>query len=130
MDANGQTARVSMEQMFDRVRETLRPLPLEVWHAPLGHEFLISDSPAFTFKYSADQTTIFHNMAIGDSQGIALPLARDCMVAIGAEEKDEVLGVDPLHLFNKLQVLVAHRWVYYRPNSSMKQFVEATVREP
>ncbi len=124
LDTRGATVRVSMEAMFRRVRAALRPLAVEVWHVPIGYELLISDSPAFTFRYLDENTSIEPNLAIGDSHGIALPLARDCLVAIGPEAKDGELLPDQVSLFNQLQVTVGHRYAYYRPGSGLKAFVQ------
>jgi Protein of unknown function (DUF4238) len=127
LDTRGALSRVSMEAMFRRVRATLRPLAVEVWHVPPGHELLISDSPALTFRYSTDNTSIQLNVAIGDSHTIALPLARDCLVAIGPKPRDDELLPDQVSFFNRLQIAVAHRHVYYRPRSELKTFVQATL---
>lgn len=127
LDEKGVIARASIEAMFRRVRDVLRPQQVEVWHVPPGHELLISDSPAIAFRYSSDHTRIQANVAIGDATGIALPLARDCLAAIGAKPKDEELPPSTVEVFNRLQVEGAHRYVYYRPGSRLKAFVQATI---
>ena len=124
LDARGAIVRTSMEAMFCRVRAALRSQAVEVWHVPAGHELLISDSPAFTFRYLGGNTSIQPNVAIGDSHGIALPLARDCLVVVGPYAKDDELIPDQVALFNRLQVEVGHRHVYYRPGSELKTFVQ------
>lgn len=128
LDERGVLVRASMEAMFRRICEGLRPLAVEVWHVPLSYELLISDSPAFTFRYLEKGAVIEPNVAIGDSHGIALPLARDCLVVIGSTAKDDELPPDQVSLFNRLQVQVAHHHVYYRPESSLKTFVEAILQ--
>jgi len=125
LDERGVIARASIESMFRRVRETFRPLAVEVWHVPSGRELLISDSPAVAFRYSNDRTIVQPNVAIGDATCITLPLAQDCLVAIGPEPKDEELTPDNVDLFNRLQVEGAYRYVYYRPGSRLKAFVQA-----
>jgi Protein of unknown function (DUF4238) len=125
LDTRGAIVRASMEAMFRRVRAALRPQAVEVWHVPSGHELLISDSPAFTFRYLRENTSIEPNVAIGDSHGIALPLAWDCLAVIGPNAKDDELLPDQVSLFNRLQVEVGHRHVYYRPRSGLKTFVQA-----
>jgi hypothetical protein len=127
LNERGVIARASIEAMFRRVRDALRPQKVEVWHVPPGHELLISDSPAIPFRYSTDHTRIQTNVAIGDATGIALPLARDCLAAIGAKPKNEELPPSTVELFNQLQVEGAHRYVYYRPGSHLKAFVQATI---
>jgi len=125
LDTRGATVRVSMEAMFRRVRAALRLQAVEVWHVPISYELLISDSPAFTFRYLGEDTSVKLNVAIGDSHVIALPLARDCLVAIGPKAKDDELLPDQVSLFNQLQVSIGHRHVYYRPGSGLKAFVQA-----
>jgi hypothetical protein len=125
LDMRGAILRTSMEAMFKRVRETVRPLSVEVWHVPLGYELLISDSPAFTFQNINQGAVIKPNVAIGDSNGVALPLAQDCLAVIGPSAKDDELLPDQVVLFNRLQVTVADRYVYYRPGSALKTFVQS-----
>jgi hypothetical protein len=127
LDARGALVRTSMEAMFRRVRETIRTLAVEVWHVPCGYELLISDSPAITLRYLAGNTGIEPNVAIGDSNCIVLPLARDCLVATGPEAKEAELLPDQVNFFNHLQIKVSHRHVYYHPRSSLKAFVQATL---
>jgi len=118
LDKRGALIRMSMEAMFRRLREALRNQAVEVWHVPRGYELLISDSPAVTFRYLAGNTSIEPNVAIGDSNSIALPLARDCLVAIGAKAKDGELLPDQVSFFNRLQIEISHRRVYYRPGNA------------
>jgi hypothetical protein len=67
------------------------------------------------------------NVAIGDSDCIVLPLARDCLVAIGPKAKDNELLPDQVSFFNQLQMAVSYRYVYYHPASRLKDFVQATL---
>lgn len=127
LDTHGAIARTSMETMFRRAREALRGQAVEVWHAPSGYELLISDSPAVTFRYLAENKGVETNVAIGDSHCIALPLALDCLVAIGPEAKESELLPDQVSFFNRLQIEVCYRHVYYRPGSGLKEFVQATL---
>ena len=69
--------------------------------------------------------TIEANVAVGDASGIALPLARDCLAAIGANPKDEELLPCTVELLNGLQVEGAHRYVYYHPGGRLKAFAQA-----
>ncbi len=126
LDASGALVRTSMEAMFRRVRETLRTQAVEVLHVPRGNELLISDSPAVTFRYLAGNMGIEPNVALGDSNGIVLPLARDCLVVIGPEAKEAELLPDQIAFFNRLQIEVSYRHVYCHPRSGLKAFVQAT----
>jgi hypothetical protein len=101
-------------------------MPIEVWHVPRDTELLISDNAAFTFAYSDSNSKIKMNMAFGDSHGAALPIARDCLVAIGAAAKDDVLTADNVDLFNELQVRNADAYVYFR-QSDLETFVRRII---
>jgi hypothetical protein len=123
LDERGAIARVSMEAMFRRVRAVVRSQAVEVWHAPPGSELLISDSPAFTLRYLGANANIQLNIAIGDCHGIAMPLTSGCLVVIGPQDTDDELLPDQVSYFNRLQIEVAHRHVYYRPQSGLGTFV-------
>lgn len=127
LDVRGALVRTSMEAMFRRIRQALRTQAIEVWHVPRGHELLISDSPAITFRYLAGKTSVEPNVAIGDADSIVLPLSRDCLVAIGPKAKDGGLLPDQVSFFNRLQIAVSYRYVYYHPMSGLGGFVKATL---
>ncbi len=127
LEKRGALVRTSMEAMFHRARDTLRAQAVEVWHVPRGYELLISDSPAVTFRYLAENASIEPNVAIGDSDSIVLPLARDCMVAIRPEAKDSELLPDQVFFFNRLQVEISHRYVYYYPGGELNELVQETL---
>jgi hypothetical protein len=130
---SGALTRVTLESLFERIRDGLRGMPIEVWHVPRGNELLISDNAAFTFAYSDSNSKITMNMAFGDSHGAALPIARDCLVAIGAAAKDDVFPADKVDLFNELQVRNADEYVYFRPGSGLETFVQriaSTIGQP
>ena len=127
-DTRGGIVRVSMEGMFQRVRETLRHNAVGIWHAPSGRELLISDSPAFTFQYAEGYTHVGTNVAIGDSHGIAMPLARDCLAAIGPVDNGDELPPEQVSLFNRLHVELAYWYVYYHPGSALKTFAQEVAR--
>jgi Protein of unknown function (DUF4238) len=127
LDRRGILARASIEAMFRRVRDAFRSLAIEVLHVPHGCELLIADSPAVTLQYLAGNTSIIPNVAIGDAHSVVLPLARDCMVAIGPNPEDGQLSPDQVIFFNRLQIQMAYRYVYYRPGSRLKALVQATM---
>jgi hypothetical protein len=126
LHAQGALARVSMEEMFERTREALRPLGLEVCHTAPGQELLISDSPAHTVQY-ADGESATLNVPIGDAHTIVMPVSADCAVAIGSEDTEAQLPPEAAKRLNLWQVLVAHRYVYYRPQSPLCDFVGSAV---
>jgi hypothetical protein len=120
----GAIARVSMEAMFHRIRAMLeQSWAVEVWHIPDGLELLISDSPAITIRYD-ERLNMQTHVAVGDANCIVMPIARDCLVALGPTSKDDVLLRNQVELFNRLQVGSAYEHVYYRPGSDLRAFVE------
>ncbi|MFF1612210.1 DUF4238 domain-containing protein [Amycolatopsis sp. NPDC058278] len=121
---DGALARVSMEMMFERVRATLQPLSLEILHVPPGCELLISDAPAFTFCTDGRTGITQVNMAIGDSHGIALPLARDCLAVISPDSLDAEITPEAVDMFNTIQVRIARKQVYYHPSGELRAFAE------
>jgi len=127
LDQRGALVRTSMEAMFRRVREALRTQAVEVLHVPRGYDLLISDSPAVTFRYLAGNKGIEPNVAIGDSDSIVMPLARDCLVAIGPKAQDSELLPDQVSFFNRLQIAAGYRYVYYHPASGLRKFVQVTL---
>lgn len=122
--ASGALTRVTLESNYERIRDGLRGMPIEVWHVPRGSELLISDNAAFTFAYSDDESHIRINMAFGDSHGAALPIARDCLIAIGPAAKDDQLRAGQVDLFNELQVRNADARVYFRPGSGLESLAQ------
>ncbi|MEO7194259.1 MAG: DUF4238 domain-containing protein [Pseudonocardiaceae bacterium] len=126
-EQTGMLLRVSLERSFYRVCSTLEEVAVQVLHVPAGKELIISDAPAFTFAYNPDGT-MTTQMAIGDSHGVALPVTSKCLVAIGPEPKDEELLSGLVDNFNRIQVELAERQVYYKPSSSIKRFVEHCCR--
>lgn len=99
-NTRGALARISIENMFERIINSFIPQGLEVWHVNPLHELLISDSPAYTIRYSDDNTTIIPNVAIGDSHGAVLPIAADCIIVIGPAEKDDQLPPETAEAHN------------------------------
>jgi hypothetical protein len=125
-EESGALLRVSLEQSFYRVRSGLDDLTVQVLHVPLGQELIVSDSPAFTFAYDADGRMAIR-MAIGDSNGIALPITSKCFVAISPEAKDEEIAPELVEHLNRVQVQLAERQLYYRPGSPSKRHIEAAL---
>jgi hypothetical protein len=126
LEASGALLRVSLERNFHRVRTTLDETSVQVLHAPLGKEFLISDCPAFTFVNKEGGGFVVR-MAVGDSHGIALPVSRKCVVTISGSPSDEMISPYLVDSLNRIQVQIAERQIYYHPGSSLDRFVEETL---
>ncbi|MGW3992965.1 DUF4238 domain-containing protein [Amycolatopsis sp. NPDC004772] len=127
LQGSGKLARASMEAMFERIRTGLRELDLEILHAPSGHELIISDSPAFSFRFE-DSATISTGGALGDAHGVAMPIAGDCVAVIGPAHKAHLMSSDEVKLFNRLQIERAVRFVWFRPGSGLGTFVSEAAR--
>jgi hypothetical protein len=125
LDSSGLMARADIEFMFRRVRDTFAPVDVQIWHAPAGEEFLISDSPCLTLRYSEDRTKVESHVAIGDSHAVAMPIAKDCYLALGDSPRDDVFVSSNVTLFNQLQMSSAFGYLYYRPGSNIPRSIDA-----
>jgi hypothetical protein len=105
-----------MGSMFERIRTGLRELDLEILHVPHGQELIVSDAPAFTFRFD-DAARISTGHAVGDAHGIVMPIAKDCLAVIGPTYKTHYLSSDEVALFNRLQIERAIQFVWFRPGS-------------
>ncbi len=123
---SGALLRVSIEQIFHRIRSTLSELSVEVLHTPPKKQLLISDAPAFTFRHT-NTGNLETNMAIGDSNGIAMPITKRCFVSIGPDRKDEQMTPQFVDKLNRIQIEIAERQLYYHPASSLRKFIEAVL---
>ncbi len=123
---SGALLRVSIEQAYQNVRAALKELTVEVLHAPLGSEFIIADSPAFTFRHRPDGSMSLQ-VAIGDSNGIGLPISSRCFVAISPDPANLELVRDVVDRLNRAQIEVAEKQLYYRPKSEVRCLIEATL---
>ena len=125
LDASGLLARADIEFMFHRVRETFANVNVQVWHAPAGAELLISDSPCLTLRYDASRTRVEPHVAIGDSHTVVMAIAKDCYLALGEDEQDDVLTSNNVQLFNELQMRSAFGYLYYHPGSNLGSSINA-----
>ncbi|WP_369915987.1 DUF4238 domain-containing protein [Plantactinospora sp. KBS50] len=125
LDSSGLMARAGIEFMFRRVRDTFASVDVQIWHVPAGEEFLISDSPCLTLRYSEDRTEVEPHVAIGDSHTVTMPIAKDCYLALGDSPKDDVFVSSNVSLFNQLQMRSAFGHLYYRPGSNITRSVDA-----
>jgi hypothetical protein len=124
LSEKGVIARVSIESMFHRVRATFAPLHLQIWRPPSGKEFLISDSPCLTLRYRDNGRLVEPHVAIGDAHTVAMPVSRDCLLALAPEASDDLLNQENVDLFNTLQMSSAFEHVYYRPDSDLAQWIQ------
>lgn len=63
-------------------------------------------------------------MAIGDAHTVAMPISRDCLLALAPEASDGFLVEETVDLFNMLQMSSAFDYVYYRPGSRLAQWTQ------
>jgi hypothetical protein len=129
-ERSGALSRAHIEFTFRRVRTALRQLSLQVGHTIPECSLLISDSPAVTIQYreNADVKPRMQ-VALGDADTVVLPLAPDCVVAIGELDRELLLTPQQVDLINVAQTQAAHSYVYYAPGSPLQEFVTSTLRE-
>ncbi|MBM7771738.1 hypothetical protein JOD54_001942 [Actinokineospora baliensis] len=122
--ASGLLERQSVEEHFEMARGTFDPLQIQLLFAPSSHEFVIADSPAFTYSFDHDKE-VFTNIrkAIGDSNGAGMPITNRCYVVTAPDAVSATVSHRLLDALNRTQVKAAHEHVYYRPGSNLKEFV-------
>jgi hypothetical protein len=128
LEESGALLRVALERGFHRTRIAISEANVEVLRVPRGKEMIISDAPAYTFAYTPTGV-LDVNVTIGDSHGIALPITSRCSVVMGPESRDEVVSPEIVDRFNHMQVRVAERQIYCRPDSLAKRFIMETMEQ-
>ncbi|PPK61882.1 uncharacterized protein DUF4238 [Actinokineospora auranticolor] len=126
---SGLLERQSVEETFERIRGTFSRLDLQILRVPAFREFVIADSPAFTYRFTS-QGKLELWMAIGDSQGAAMPIARDCYAVVADEPLYQEVEPFFVDLLNYAQMRIAFRHVYYRPQSGLGKFVAGALKSP
>lgn len=123
---DGSHTRVMIEHTFDSAKRMMSGHAVQIWRTPPGAELLISDSPAFTMRYSADRRTVRPNVAIGDAHAIVMPLGRTTLACTGPKKKRAILTAEQVDFFNSTLIQNADRFVYYHPESQLKSFISRT----
>lgn len=123
---DGSHTRVMIEHTFDSAKRLMSGHAVQIWRTPPGAELLISDSPAFTMRYSADRRVVRPNVAIGDAHAIVMPLGRTTLACTGPKKKRAILTTEQVDFFNSTLIRNADRFVYYHPESQLKSFVSRT----
>ncbi|MFE7946944.1 DUF4238 domain-containing protein [Streptomyces sp. NPDC057426] len=122
--ASGKLFRLSIEEMFQKVRDKAASWQLEVI-TPQEGQFLIGDTPAITLRW--DEKGLKYGMAFGDAHTVVLPLGPRHLLALGPENKALQVPKARVDELNAVQVLAADRYVYLRPRSGLEAFVKAGV---
>ncbi|MBB5856362.1 hypothetical protein HDA45_006449 [Amycolatopsis umgeniensis] len=126
VNSDGLMERQDVEQAFERIRGGFTPLQINVMYAPAGSEFLISDSPAFTYLFDAtgERFTKIRS-AVGDSNGVGMPIARDCFVTTAPDLGMGEVPAKFVDYLNMVQMEIAYEHVYYRQGSPLASFVSS-----
>lgn len=126
-NSDGLMERQDIEEAFERIRGTFAPLQIHVRLAPPKSEFLISDAPAFTYLFDASwQKFAKIQGAIGDSNGVGMPIARDCFVTTDPDLRMDEVTAEFVDYLNTVQMKIAYEHVYYRRGSPLASFVSST----
>ncbi|MEV6110468.1 DUF4238 domain-containing protein [Streptomyces sp. NPDC051940] len=122
---SGKMFRISIEDMFNKIREAIGDWGLEIVRPQQG-EFLIGDTPAMTLRRESDTWT--YGVALGDASTVVLPLGPKCLVALGADNASASIPLQSVYEINVVQVLAAQRHVFFRPGSGLNDFVKIGCR--
>lgn len=125
-NSDGLLERQDIEEAFERIRGTFAPHQINVMFAPPGSEFLISDAPAFTYLFDATgQKFAKIRGAVGDSNGVGMPIARDCFVTTAPDLGMGEAPAEFVDYLNTVQMEIAYEHVYYRQGSPLASFVSS-----
>jgi hypothetical protein len=119
----GVLARESLEAMFERVEQTFRQWEIQVWHGEPPAELLIGDVPCITVRYADANTKAIPNVAIGDASTVLMPISKNCVISIAMSPSGETMHRETVQTINDLQVMSAFGFVYYRPGSPIRQYL-------
>ncbi|MFK0238966.1 DUF4238 domain-containing protein [Streptomyces vinaceus] len=117
---NGALMRIHMEEMFNKVRDRISAAGLQI-HPPESGEFLIGDTPAQTIRF--DHGHPIWGVAIRDAASMIIPLGPKHLLSLGRESTLRVMSNDDREAMNRVQILSAVRYVYYRPQSGLERTV-------
>ncbi|MET8680934.1 DUF4238 domain-containing protein [Streptomyces sp. NPDC004647] len=120
--ASGKLFRVSIEEMFQKIRAKADSWQLEII-TPQEGQFLISDTPAITLR--RDEKGTEYGMAFGDAHTVVLPLDPHHLLALGPQNRSLQVPKALVDELNAVQVLAANRYVYLHPRSGLESFVKA-----
>ncbi|MEU0037004.1 DUF4238 domain-containing protein [Streptomyces sp. NPDC006333] len=122
---SGKLFRVSIEEMFQKVRAKVASWQLEVI-SPQQGQFLIGDTPAITLRRDNGGTQ--YGMAVGDATTIVLPIGPYHLIALGPQNRTFQVPKALVDELNAVQILAATRYVYFHPRSGLETFVNDGVR--
>ncbi|MCQ9135920.1 DUF4238 domain-containing protein [Streptomyces hilarionis] len=122
--ASGKAFRVSIEEMYRKVRDKVSGWQVEVLSPQVG-QFLIGDTPAITLR--KENGELQYGMAVGDATTIVLPLGPGHLLALGPQNRSFRIPKDLVDELNAVQILAANRYVYLHPQSGLESFVKAGV---
>ncbi len=123
--ASGALLRIRMEEMFHKVRNRIAASGLAI-HSPESGELLIGDTPAQTVRFEHGKPVF--GMALGDATSMVIPLGPKHLLSLGREHTLGVLNEAGRESMNRLQVLSAVRYVYYRPGSRLDRTVRSALK--
>ncbi|MBK3582491.1 DUF4238 domain-containing protein [Streptomyces sp. PvR018] len=119
--ASGKLFRVSIEEMFQKIRAKLADWQVEVV-SPQEGQFLVGDTPALTLRQA--DGGIQYGMAVGDATTIILPIGPYHLIALGPKNCVIQVHKPLVDELNAVQVIAATRWVYFHPRSGLESFVK------
>jgi hypothetical protein len=116
--------RARIEDYFYKARELVDKSELEVLTSACG-EFIIGDVPALTIPREGSRPGVLDGTAFGDARTVIMPLGPQHIVALARTNVNAELNSDQVNLANTYQVRGALEYVYFRPGSTLAQFVRS-----
>jgi hypothetical protein len=116
--------RVSLEDRFKRVRAGLQAFDLKILSSR-DHEFLIGDVPVLTLRKGHEGTGIFEGVGLANADEIVLPLTPRHVAVIGQGDENREATAAEIERYNTLEINLAHRYVHFRIESRLHEFVRS-----
>ena len=116
--------RVSLEDRFQRVRAGFQAFDLKILTSP-DREFLIGDVPVLAMREGHGGLGIFNGVGLANADEIVLPLTPRHVAVLGQGTQSGQATADEVDRYNTLQVRLAYRHVYFKPDDGMALFVRS-----
>jgi hypothetical protein len=116
--------RVSLEDRSQRVRAGFQAFDLKILTSP-DREFLIGDVPVLAMREGHGGLGIFDGVGLANADEIVLPLTPRHVAVLGQGTQSGQATAGEVDRYNTLQVRLAYRHVYFKPDDGVALFVRS-----
>ena len=113
-------------RLYQVAKARVNKHPIEIGVAQEG-EFLIGDAPAQSYKTDHPGVGPLGGVPWGEANGFTMPLGRRYMLGLGRAPAYVDLDRSDVEVFNRDQVVAAHRQVVWHPDADFRDFVSGVL---